>query len=256
MTPGMLVVLGVFGLMTGSFLNVVISRVPAGESVVAPRSRCPKCRKLISWYDNVPVVSFLFLSGRCRNCNTPISSRYPAIEFVTAVTFVLQGLVFAHDPLMLLKGLVFTGLLIALFGTDLETMRLPNVLTLPGIAIGIAFSVLLPPGLQSSVIGAAIGAAIPWVIRWAWYQARGVEAMGLGDVKMLAMIGAFLGWRQVWMVLFVASLLGAIVGIALTASRRRSMASRLPFGTFLAIAAYLASLGGEPLLDWYLTLYE
>jgi leader peptidase (prepilin peptidase)/N-methyltransferase len=256
MTPGMLVALGVFGLMTGSFLNVVISRVPAGESVVAPRSRCPKCRKLISWYDNVPVVSFLLLSGRCRSCNTPISSRYPAIEFVTAIAFVLQGIVFANDPLMLIDRLVFTGLLIALFGTDLETMRLPNVLTLPGIAVGIAFSAFLPPGLQSSLIGAAIGAAIPWTIRWAWHRLRGVEAMGLGDVKMLAMIGAFLGWRQVWLVLFVASLLGAVVGIVLTMSRRRSMASRLPFGTFLAVAAYVASLSGEPLLKWYLALYE
>ena len=256
MTPELLVVLGVFGLMTGSFLNVVISRVPAGESVVAPRSRCPKCGKLISWYDNVPVVSFLLLSGRCRTCNTPISSRYPAIEFVTAIAFVLQGIVFANDPLMLANRLVFSALLIALFGTDLETMRLPNVLTLPGIVVGIAFSTFLPPGLLSSLIGAAIGAAIPWTIRWLWYQVKGVEAMGLGDVKMLAMIGAFLGWRQVWLVLFFASLLGAVVGIALTATRRRSLASRLPFGTFLAIAAYLASLSGEPLLDWYVRLYQ
>ena len=256
MTPELIVLLGLFGLMTGSFLNVVIARVPAGESVVAPRSRCPKCGKLISWFDNVPVVSFLLLSGRCRNCNTPISSRYPAVEFTTAVAFVLQGIVFAGDPLMLVNRLVFTALLIALFGTDLETMRLPNVLTLPGIALGVLFSGFLPPGLQSSLIGAAIGAAIPWLIRWAWYQARGVEAMGLGDVKMLAMIGAFLGWRQVWIVLFVASLLGAVIGIALTVSGRRSMASRLPFGTFLAIAAYLASLSGEPLLEWYLNLYQ
>ena len=256
MTPELLIVLGIFGLMTGSFLNVVISRVPAGESVVAPRSRCPKCQKLISWYYNVPVVSFVMLSGRCRNCNTPISNRYPVVEFVTAVAFVAQGLVHGHDPLMLLNRLIFTGLLIALFTTDLETMRLPNVLTLPGIAVGIAFSTVLPPGLGSSLIGAAVGAAVPWIIRWAWYQARGVEAMGLGDVKMLAMIGAFLGWRQVWLVLFFASLIGAVIGIVLTAGKRRSMSSRLPFGTFLAIAAYLASLSGEPLLNWYLTLYE
>jgi leader peptidase (prepilin peptidase)/N-methyltransferase len=256
MTPEILIVLGVVGLMTGSFLNVVISRVPAGESVVTPRSRCPKCRKLISWYDNVPVVSFLLLNGRCRTCGNPIGSRYPAIEFVTAVAFVLQGVVFANDPAMLASRLVFTALLVALFGTDLETMRLPNVLTLPGIVVGVAFSAFLPPGLTSSLIGAAVGAAIPWTIRWAWYRMKGVEAMGLGDVKMLAMIGAFLGWRQVWLVLFVASLLGAVVGLALTATRRRSMASRLPFGTFLAIAAYVASLAGEPLMEWYLGLYQ
>ena len=256
MTPEMLILTGIFGLMTGSFLNVVISRVPAGQSVVTPRSRCPKCRKLISWYDNVPVVSFLMLSGRCRNCNTPISNRYPAVEFATAIAFMLQAIVYASDPAMLGARLVFTGLLIALFVTDLETMRLPNVLTLPGIAIGVAFSTVLPPGLQSSVLGAVIGAAVPWAIRWLWYQMKGVEAMGLGDVKMLAMIGAFLGWRQVWLVLFFASLVGALFGIVLTVSRRRSMASRLPFGTFLAMAAYLASLSGEGLLDWYLGLYQ
>jgi leader peptidase (prepilin peptidase)/N-methyltransferase len=256
MTPELLIVTGVFGLMTGSFLNVVISRVPAGESVVSPRSRCPKCHKLISWYDNVPLVSFLMLSGRCRNCNTPISNRYPAVEFVTAVAFVLQALVHGGDPLMLAARLIFTALLIALFVTDLETMRLPNALTLPGLAAGVLFSVFLPPGLRDSLIGAAVGAAVPWIIRWVWFKVRGVEAMGLGDVKMLAMIGAFLGWRQVWLVLFFASLAGAVVGIALTASRRRSMASRLPFGTFLAIAAFVAALSGEPLLNWYLRMYE
>lgn len=256
MTPGLLIVVGVFGLMAGSFLNVVIARVPAGESVVTPRSRCPKCHKLISWYDNVPVVSFLLLSGRCRNCNTPISSRYPAVEFATAVAFTMQAIAHGDDPLMLASRLVFTGLLIALFGTDLETMRLPNVLTLPGIALGVASSLALPPGLTSSLIGAAIGAAVPWIIRWAWYRVKGVEAMGLGDVKMLAMIGAFLGWRQVWLVLFIASLLGAVIGVALTVARRRSMASRLPFGTFLALAAFVASLFGDSLIDWYVGLYR
>ena len=256
MTPELLIVLGVFGLMTGSFLNVVISRVPAGESVVTPRSRCPKCHKLISWYDNVPVVSFLMLSGRCRNCNTPISSRYPAVEFTTAIAFVLQAIAHGDDPIFLAARLVFTALLIALFVTDYETMRLPNVLTLPGIVIGVVCSTFLPPGIRDSLIGVAVGAAIPWVIRWLWYQMKGVEAMGLGDVKMLAMIGAFLGWQQVWLVLFVASLIGAVIGIAFIATGKRSMASKLPFGTFLAIAAYLASLGGAQFLDWYLNLYR
>jgi leader peptidase (prepilin peptidase)/N-methyltransferase len=251
-----MIALGIFGLMTGSFLNVVISRVPAGESVVAPRSRCPKCRKLISWYDNVPVISFLMLSGRCRNCNTPISSRYPAVEFTTAVAFVLQAIVYGGDPLVLAARLVLTALLIALFVTDFETMRLPNALTLPGIAIGLVFSTFLPPGIRDSLIGVALGAAIPWTIRWLWYQMKGVEAMGLGDVKMLAMIGAFLGWQEVWLVLFGASLIGAVLGLVLIASGRRSLASKLPFGTFLAIAAYLSSLGGARFLDWYLNLYR
>lgn len=256
MTPGLLVALGVIGLMVGSFLNVCIARLPAGESVVAPRSRCPKCHKLISWYDNIPIVSFVMLSGRCRRCNTPISGRYPAVEFLTGVCFVMQGIAHGDDLLLLASRLVLTGMLIVLFGTDLETMRLPNVLTLPGIAIGLACSIWLPPGLVASLVGAAVGAAIPYAIRWIWFRVRGVDAMGLGDVKMLAMIGAFLGWQQVFLVLFLASLAGAIVGVALAAGNRRGLSSKLPFGTFLAGGAFVASLVGEPLVRWYLGLYS
>lgn len=254
MTGAGLAWLAVVGLMIGSFLNVCISRLPARESVASPRSRCPACRKPIRWFDNIPVVSYLVLAGRCRSCRAPIPVRYPLVEIATATGFVAQGLV--HEDLGLLAvRLVFTALLVALFGTDLETERLPNALTLPGLAFGLVVSVGLPPGLQSSVTGAVLGAAIPWLIRWVWFQAKGVEAMGLGDVKMLAMIGAFLGWQQVWLVLLLASLAGAIIGILLTVLGRRSMQSRLPFGTFLALAALGASLGGEALIDWYLGLY-
>jgi len=254
MTPLAVVWLAVFGLVVGSFLNVCISRLPAGESVAFPGSRCPKCRSPIRWYDNVPVVSYIALSGRCRSCGTRIPIRYPVVEVATAVVFVLQGVVFT-DPWMLGQRLVFGAAMIALFGTDLETQRLPNVITLPGIAIGLASSIWLPPGLQSSLVGAALGAAVPWSIRWVWFKARGVEAMGLGDVKMLAMIGAFLGWQQVWLVLLFSSLAGALVGILLTAIGGRSMQSRLPFGTFLALAAIVASIAGDGVLDWYLGLY-
>jgi len=250
------VLLGVFGLMVGSFLNVCISRLPAGESVVAPRSRCPKCRTPIAWYDNVPVVSYVLLRGRCRKCGEPISLTYPAVELATAFAFVAQGVVVGPDLPLLGARLLFTAALIVLFGTDLATMRLPNGVTLPGIAAGLVLSVFLPPGLVASLIGAALGAAIPWVIRWAWFRATGVEAMGLGDVKMLAMIGAFLGWRQVWVVLFLASLAGAIVGVAMLGGGRRSLASRLPFGTFLAAAAFAASLVGDSLVNWYVGLYR
>jgi leader peptidase (prepilin peptidase)/N-methyltransferase len=146
-------------------------------------------------------------------------------------------------------------MLIVLFGTDLDTQRLPNIITIPGVAVGMAFSVVTRPGLVESAAGAALGAAVLLAVRWAWKRATGVEGMGLGDVKMLAMIGAFLGWRQVWPVLFFASMAGAAVGIALTVARARSLQSRLPFGTFLAVAAFAASLVGDRLLDWYLTLY-
>lgn len=256
MEPGVLLVaLAILGLMVGSFLNVCIGRLPAGQSIVSPPSRCPRCNTPIAWFDNVPVLSYLILGGKCRKCRTPISLRYPLIEITTSVCFVLQGLVHGDDPSLLVSRLVLTALLIVLFGTDLETMRLPNVLTLPGIVIGLASSLFLPPGIVASVIGAAIGAAIPYAIRWIWLRARGVDAMGLGDVKMLAMIGAFLGWRQVWVVLFLASVTGAIIGLAVMAGRGRSFRTRLPFGTFLAVAAFVASLTGEAILDWYIGLF-
>ena len=256
MEPGaLLAVLAILGLMVGSFLNVCIGRLPAGQSIVSPPSRCPRCNTPIAWFDNVPVLSYLILGGKCRKCRAPISLRYPLIEITTSACFVLQGLVHGDDPPLLVSRLVLTALLIVLFGTDLETMRLPNVLTLPGIVIGLVSSLFLPPGILASVIGAAIGAAIPYAIRWIWLRARGVDAMGLGDVKMLAMIGAFLGWRQVWVVLFLASVTGAVVGLAVMAGRGRSFRTRLPFGTFLAVAAFVASLTGEAILDWYFGLF-
>jgi len=256
MTPAAYVFLGVLGLMIGSFLNVCISRIPAGESVVTPRSRCPRCKTLIAWYDNIPVVSYVILRGRCRKCGLGISPIYPAVEIVTALAFIGQVLAIGADPPLLLVRLVFTAALIVLFGTDMQTMRLPNVITIPGIVAGIACSLALPPGLVPSVIGAALGAAIPWLIRFVWFRFTGVEAMGLGDVKMLAMIGAFLGWKQVFVVLFFASLTGAIVGVTMLSIQKRSLASRLPFGTFLAVAAYAASVVGEPVVAWYVGLYQ
>jgi leader peptidase (prepilin peptidase)/N-methyltransferase len=258
MTPevALPVVIGVFGLMVGSFLNVCISRIPAGESVVTPRSRCPRCKKPIAGYDNIPVLSYLLLRGRCRNCGLEISALDPAVEIVTALAFLGQAIHVGDNLPLLAVRLVFTGMLIVLFGTDFQTMRLPNVITYSGIVIGLAASVALPPGLQSSLIGAALGAAVPWLIRWAWQRATGVDAMGLGDVKMLAMIGAFLGWQQVLVVLFLATSAGALFGMTLILAQKRSLATKLPFGCFLAMAAYAASLVGEQLAHWYMSLYQ
>ena len=256
MAPAELVVLGIAGLMIGSFLNVCIGRIPDGESIVTPGSRCPRCKTPIAWYDNIPVVSYLILGGQCRKCHLEISARYPIVELATGAAFVLQGMVIGDDWPLLILRLVFTALLIVLFGTDLETMRLPDVLTLPGLAAGLVASIWLPPGTVASVIGAALGAAIPYAIRWLWLRLRGVDAMGLGDVKMLAMIGAFLGWQQVLVVLFLASLSGAIIGLTLAAISGRTLASKLPFGTFLALGAFAASLVGTPLFAWYTQLYR
>ncbi len=248
--------LGVFGLMFGSFLNVCISRLPRGESVVFPRSRCPRCRAAIGWYDNIPVLSYLWLAGRCRACRERISVRYPIVEVATAALFFAQAEVCAGDGPLLLSRLVLTALLITLFGTDLETHRLPDRLTIVGIAAGLLSSVALAPGLRSSLIGLALGAGLLLTIRWLWSRLAGVEAMGLGDVKMLAMIGAFLGWEQVCLVLLLASVAGAAVGLSLTATGKASMQSRLPFGTFLAAAAIASSLVGGDILRWYSAFYR
>lgn len=250
------IALVLLGAMVGSFLNVCIVRLPRGESVVRPRSRCPQCQSPIRWHDNIPVLSYVILGGRCRACRTRISRRYPIVELVTAAAFGVQGLAFSNQPIVLAERLVFTALLIVLFGTDLETERLPNIVTVPGIAVGLAWSVWGPPGLEDSLLGVALGAGILLAIRWLWFWWKGVDGMGLGDVKMLAMIGAFLGWQHVWVVLFFASLAGAVTGLVLTLLRSRSFQSRLPFGTFLALAAFATSVWGNGLLTWYSGLYR
>ena len=242
-----------FGLCIGSFLNVCIHRLPRGESVVSPGSHCGSCGVAIHWYDNLPVVSYVLLGGKCRACGASYSMRYLWVEVLTAVIFATTAAVFDPTPLLAVR-LVFAAMLIALFFIDLEHQLLPDVITLPGVVVGVAASVWLAPGLMASAAGAALGALILLVIRWVWKRATGVDGMGLGDVKMLAMIGAFLGWEQVWLVLFLASLTGAIVGVSLAAAGRGSMKTRLPFGTFLAVAALLASCWGEPVIAWYVGL--
>jgi len=243
----------VFGLCIGSFLNVCIHRLPRGESVVSPGSRCASCGTAIRWFDNLPVVSYLMLGGRCRACGARFSARYLAVEVITAAVFAVNAAVFEPGPLLAVR-LVFAAMLVALFFIDLEHQLLPDAITWPGIVMGLAASLWIGPGLVSSAIGAALGAAILLAIRWAWKRATGVDGMGLGDVKMLAMIGAVLGWQQVWFVLFVASLTGAVVGVSIAAMGRGSMKTRLPFGTFLAVAALLASCWGEPVIAWYVGL--
>ncbi len=242
-----------FGLCIGSFLNVVIYRLPRGESVVSPGSRCGACGRPVRWYDNVPVVSYLALGGKCRDCRASFSPRYLFVELLTAIVFAITAAATPPD-LALLVRLIFAALLIPLFFIDLEHQILPDVITLPGVVIGIAASVFLPPGLVASLIGAALGAGILQAIRLVWKRVTGQHGMGFGDVKMLAMIGAFLGWEQVWFVLFASSLAGAVVGVAITVAGRGGMKTKLPFGTFLAVAALIAAWWGEPLVSWYVGL--
>ena len=252
MTPDTwsLVAAGLFGLCVGSFLNVVIYRLPLGQSLATPPSRCRKCGYSLRWFDNIPVLSWVFLRGRCRKCGINVSWQYPVVELVTGALFVLVVWLTPPGPL-LASRLLLVCILIALFGIDLEHQILPNVITLPGIAIGLLLSLIAPPGWKDSLIGVLLGGGILYAIAGAYYLWRREEGMGMGDVKMLAMLGAFLGWKAVLVTVILASFAGAFVGLAMMAVQRGSMKYALPFGTFLAIGAVVAMFVGEPLVAWY-----
>jgi leader peptidase (prepilin peptidase)/N-methyltransferase len=241
---------GLFGACIGSFLNVVIYRLPLGQSIVSPPSRCPKCGYRLQWYDNVPIIGWALLGGRCRKCKNPISIQYPIVELITALLFVLVVGLTPPGPLLATR-LLFVCILIVLFGIDLEHQILPNSITLPGIVAGLLLSVIAPPGLRDALIGVVVGGGILYAIAWGYYLWRREEGLGMGDVKMLAMIGAFLGWKAVLVTLVLSSFSGAVIGMALIAAQRGSMKFALPFGTFLAIGAAVAMFAGEPLVNWY-----
>jgi leader peptidase (prepilin peptidase) / N-methyltransferase len=291
-----------FGLCMGSFLNVCIYRLPLGKSVVAPRSACPHCEKMIPLYDNIPVLSWLALGGKCRNCKAPISPRYLAVELLTGAIFFACyahfGFAFAT-----LKCMALGFLILGLIFTDAETKLLPDGLTLPGLALGVVFSLLVPvqdfvsqimPGLVrlplseelgwrlwslgDSLLGAAIGASFLYGAAAIYLRARGVEGMGFGDVKLMAMIGAFLGTKLTVLTIFAASLAGSLVGlltvlIVWSKRKRRNLARgtpspdagrrawhsarlalryyEMPFGVFLGAMAILAFCVGPQFLHWY-----
>ena len=251
MTPAVwLVAAGVFGACIGSFLNVVIYRLPLGQSIVSPPSRCPHCGYRLQWYDNIPIAGWLLLGGRCGKCRSRISIQYPIVELITAVLFVLVVWLTPPGPLMVTR-LLLVCILIALFGIDLEHQILPNSITLPGIVTGLLLSIIAPPGLRDALIGVVLGGGILYAIAWAYYLWRREEGLGMGDVKMLAMIGAFLGWKAVLVTLVLSSFSGALIGLALIAAQSSGMKRALPFGTFLAVGAVVAMFAGEPLVNWY-----
>jgi leader peptidase (prepilin peptidase)/N-methyltransferase len=250
LAPLQIVVVGLFGLLIGSFLNVVIHRLPRGQSLVTPPSTCPECGTRIRPIDNIPVLSWILLGGRCHKCRAPISIQYPIVELTTGLLFLLVAWFSPASPLLAAR-LVFVVLLIALFGIDLHHQILPNVITLPGIVIGLVFSMVAPPGWRDSLIGIALGGGILYAIAAGYYAVRREEGLGMGDVKMLAMIGAFLGWKAVLVTLILSSFAGALVGVGMIALSRGSMRLALPFGTFLSLGAVAAMLIGEPLVTWY-----
>jgi leader peptidase (prepilin peptidase)/N-methyltransferase len=248
--PHASILVGAFGLITGSFLNVCIHRLPRGESLVWPGSHCPACRAPVRWFDNIPVLSYLWLGGRCRTCRARISIKYPLVELATMGLFLAHYAVLGWQPLLAVR-LVFSAALIVLFVVDLEHRILPNRVTLPGLVVGLAASAVTGPGWPSALAGVALGGGSLWAIGEAYYRLRGEEGLGMGDVKMLAMIGAFLGWQQVLVTLVLSSLAGSLVGLSLIVARRGTMKYALPYGTFLAMGAVVASLVGERLVAWY-----
>ncbi len=255
MTALTIVFLAGFGLAVGSFLNVCIYRLPRHESLAFPASHCTSCDRPLSWFENVPIAGWLALRGRCRTCHAAISPMYPTVEGITAACFVAGYLIYGWTPLLAAR-LLFACAMIVLFAIDLRHHILPNVITLPGIIAGFLFSVFLPPGWLPSLIGLAAGGGILFAIAETYYRLRGVEGLGMGDVKMLAMIGAFLGWQLMLLTLVLASLAGSMVGIAILASGKGSMKFALPFGTFLAVGALVAAVTGEPIVAWYVGFYR
>lgn len=251
MTTFWIVVAGVFGSTIGSFLNVCIYRLPRDQSIVWPASACPHCARPLAWYENVPLASYIVLRGRCRTCGGRISPRYPIVEALSAAMFAAGGWYYGPTAL-LVSRLVFGCALIVLFAIDLEHHLLPNRITLPGIVAGFVFSFLTEPGWMASLIGIVFGGGILYTIAEVYYRVRHEEGLGMGDVKMLAMIGAFIGWKLTLVTLIMASLAGSVIGLALIASGRGSMKYALPFGTFLALGAAFAAVVGPGLLDWYL----
>jgi leader peptidase (prepilin peptidase)/N-methyltransferase len=271
------IVAGVFGAIIGSFLNVVVHRVPLEESIVFPNSRCPSCGAAIAFYDNIPVLSYVVLGAKCRHCKEHISFRYPAVELLTAALFVAVAW---HDGLIaaLPFDLVFASALLALVFIDAEHMILPNVITYPGIVFAVVARIVIPylsatphfddlPSLShgafagmplwvTSLVGALIGALLGggslWLMGWTWEKLRGIEAMGLGDVKMMFMVGAYLGWRLTILTIFIGVFTGSIIGIFLMVrSGQRNMQMLLPFGVFLGLGAIGALLFGVPIVEWY-----
>ena len=292
----------VLGLTFGSFLNVCIYRLPLGLSVVSPRSACPHCKRLIAFYDNMPVLSRLLLRGKCRHCKGKISARYLFIEVLTGALF-LGCYAYFGLTLATLKYCAFGFLLLGLIFTDAETKLLPDKLTLPGLALGLVFSLIVPindvatqflPGilnlplstdlaehlfsLLDSLLGAALGASFIYGAGEAYLRWRGAEGMGFGDVKLMAMVGAFLGMKLTILTIFTASLAGSLFGLAtvgmvwmkrthrfmrrladLQAARRRGWRSaqmvyrhyQMPFGVFLGSMALLALFVGNQFLRWY-----
>ena len=276
---GYIVVFG-FGAIVGSFLNVVIHRVPNEESIIFPNSACPNCKNSIKPYDNIPLLSWLFLGGKCRNCKNPISPRYPAVELLTGVLFALVYWQIGFN-LFLPVALIFAASIIALIFIDAENMILPNVITYPLLVFALLVRLLFPifvsasyfsdlqisplnqmdsPAWLVSLVGAVLGALVGggslWLVGEIWKRLRGVDAMGLGDVKMMFAVGALLGWRLTFLTIFIGAFTGAIAGImVISRQKEKDLQALIPFGIFLGIGSIVALLFGEQMIVWYIETF-
>jgi leader peptidase (prepilin peptidase)/N-methyltransferase len=256
------------GLLIGSFLNVCVYRMPRDISVVKPRSFCPACEHPVAWYDNVPVLSYLVLRGRCRECRVPIPARYPLVETLTGLLFF--GIALERGASMdTLKLCTFAALLVGLIFSDLEERILPDQLTLGGLALGVLFAALAPfevgilalflprewgqvwLSLIQSVLGAGVSSGLLWLVGVLYLRIRKREGLGFGDVKMVAMIGAFLGLQGALLTVIVGSLIGSVVGLGyILITHKDASTYELPFGTFLGVAALACGLLSEHFLVW------
>ncbi len=261
------------GLLVGSFLNVCIWRLPREQSVIRPRSFCPHCEAPIAWYDNIPVLSYLLLGGRCRHCRTHIPARYPVVELLTGAVFFFTVLPLGVS-LASLKLCLFAALLIGLAFCDLEARILPDEMTLGGAVAGLVLSTLEPfdftfvqlflpdwnprtLSLFESLLGAALGAGLLWFTGAVYRRVRGREGLGYGDIKMLAMIGTFMGLRGALQTLIVGSLIGSVIGLIYIRAAHKDYATyELPFGTFLAFTALALAWLQSPALLWYQGIFR
>jgi len=247
-----IVLISILGLIVGSFSNVCIYRIPKNESIVYPASHCPKCRSIISPKDNIPLLSYILLKGRCRNCKSKISIQYPVVELLTGLTYLIIYVIYGLSIQTLIYIILSSALIIIAF-IDLNEQIIPDVISLPGIVIGFILSFFVPYiSFINSASGVVVGGGIILVIGLAGSVIFKKEAMGGGDVKLAAMIGAFLGWRYIIVSLFLGFFLGALTGIILIMAKIKKREDAIPFGPFIALGSIITLLWGEKIISWYL----
>ncbi len=245
-----------FGLCIGSFLNVCICRLPEGESIVSPGSRCPKCGHCLSWWENVPVVSFLVLRGRCSECGEPISFQYPLVELLTGFISLFLIRRFGLSWPFIVYFCFSCSMIVVTF-IDLAHRIIPDAISLPGILAGFACSFLVPEiSWTDSLAGILIGGGLLYIVTWGYYLVTKRVGMGGGDIKLLAMIGAFLGWRAIPFVIFISALTGSVIGVIFILIKGAGRNYQIPFGPFLAVAAEIQLFFGEDILSLYHHLFS